>query len=275
MGPLDRGLQFNSAQCGRLAGGRGPEPSGRAAVGGTLDSPAMSAGRQPALTGAHVDRVRRRVRRPTPDLGPPPGTEPFSDADYRALRDRLLQRWPGGQDLLVFAYGSLLWKPACAVAEQRPARLTGWHRSFCFRIVRYRGCDEHPGLMMSLEPGGSCKGVLQRLPVAEAPHCLELLVRREHSYKPSSHKPIWVRVESGGERVAAITWVIDRSSRNYLPGLSEAEKAAMIAAACGARGPCCEYLLNTVEHLEALGIHDPYLWRLQKLVAEKIGEAAP
>jgi cation transport protein ChaC len=230
----------------------------------------MSAGRKPALTAAHVERARRRM----PDLGTPPGTEQFTDADYRALCDHLLQSLPAGQDLLVFAYGSLIWKPACAAAEQRPATLTGWHRSFCFRIVRYRGCDEQPGLMMSLERGGSCKGVVQRFAAADTPRCLEQLVRREHSYKPSSHKPIWVKVTSGGERVAAITWVIDRSSRNYMPGLSEDEKAAMIAAACGARGPCAEYLLNTVEHLEALGIHDPYLWRLQKLVAERIGEAA-
>lgn len=230
----------------------------------------MTAGRKPSLTETHVERVRR----PMQDMSTPPGTEPFTDADYAALRDRLLASLPAGEDLLVFAYGSLLWKPACAVVEQRPAILRGWRRSFCFRIVRYRGCEEQPGLMMSLEPGGSCKGVLQRLPAASAADCLEQLVRREHSYKPSSHKPIWLTVESGGERRRAIAWVIDRRSRNYLPGLSDEQKAAMIAAACGARGPCAEYLLNTVEHLEALGIHDPYLWRLQKLVADRIAGTA-
>jgi cation transport protein ChaC len=31
-----------------------------------------------------------------------------------------------------------------------------------------------------------------------------------------------------------------------------------------------EYLFNTVSHLEQLGIHDPHLWRLQEMVAERL-----
>src|SRR5690606_4260353 len=118
---------------------------------------------------------------------PPPGTLLFDDADYRVLRDRLLERWSPGEDLLVFAYGSLIWNPGCEVAAQEPATLVGWHRKFCFRIVRYRGCEQRPGLMMTLDRGGTCKGVVQRLPAEGAPDCLEQVLRREHSYKPSSH----------------------------------------------------------------------------------------
>lgn len=219
-----------------------------------------------ALTAAHVARVRREM----PEEGPPPGTLLFDDTDYRALRDRLLARWTPGEDLLVFAYGSLIWKPGCAIAAQEPATLVGWHRKFCFRIVRYRGCEQRPGLMMTLDRGGTCKGVVQRLPAANAPDCLEQVLRREHSYKPSSHKPIWVNVKLDGRRVPAITFVIERGAATYEPDLTPEEQAERIAFACGHRGPCAEYLLNTVEHLEALGIHDPYLWRLQALVAEKI-----
>jgi len=35
-------------------------------------------------------------------------------------------------------------------------------------------------------------------------------------------------------------------------------------------GSCAEYLHNTVDHLEALGIHDRYLWDLQVRVAAEI-----
>ena len=31
-----------------------------------------------------------------------------------------------------------------------------------------------------------------------------------------------------------------------------------------------EYLLNTVARCEELGVHDPYLWRMQALVAERM-----
>jgi len=226
----------------------------------------MAASRTPALTADLVARVWRSM----PDPGPPPGMGLFDDADFRALRDRLLAERPSGAELLLFAYGSLIWKPGCAIAEQRVATLHGWHRRFCFRINRYRGCDERPGLMMTLDRGGACKGVIQRLPGDGAADCLEQVLRREHSYKPSSHRPIWVKVRSEGRSLPAIAFVMDRAAPTYLPDLTPAQQAEMIAFACGHRGPCAEYLLNTVEHLEALGIHDRYLWQLQKLVAERI-----
>ena len=46
--------------------------------------------------------------------------------------------------------------------------------------------------------------------------------------------------------------------------------ARRLALACGHAGSCAEYLYNTVEHLEAAGIRDRNLWRLQRLVAEEI-----
>ena len=63
----------------------------------------------------------------------------------------------------VFAYGSLLWNPAFEAAEQVVAVLPGWHRAFCIRLTRFRGTPQQPGLMMSLVPGGSCRGALVRI----------------------------------------------------------------------------------------------------------------
>ena len=36
-----------------------------------------------------------------------------------------------------------------------------------------------------------------------------------------------------------------------------------------------EYLASTVQHLEDRGIHDPYLWRMQALVADRIAALYP
>ena len=44
----------------------------------------------------------------------------------------------------------------------------------------------------------------------------------------------------------------------------------MIARAVGPRGPNADYLLNTVESLEALGLHDPELVRLAELVRGRL-----
>jgi len=67
--------------------------------------------------------------------------------------------------LWVFGYGSLIWDPGFAVAEQVPARLTGWHRAFCMRSIHHRGSVEDPGLVLALDAaeGGGCDGVAFRV----------------------------------------------------------------------------------------------------------------
>ena len=74
---------------------------------------------------------------------------------------------PRDEDFWVFGYGSLMWNPAFHHAEQRAARLAGWHRSFCFWNTFGRGSPENPGLTLALESGGSCLGVALRIAAAD------------------------------------------------------------------------------------------------------------
>lgn len=226
--------------------------------------------RSMSLTPELVARVHREV--PEPDL--PPGTTRLTDADFAGLVGDLLARAPVGDDIWIFACGSLIWKPAFAIDEQRPAHLRGWHRQFCIRLVEFRGSPDCPGLMMGLERGGACRGVIQRIAAAAAPERLEQLLRREMSVKPATNRPRWVTVESEGDRRPAIAITVDRGGYAYAGRHSVEETAAILARACGHWGSGAEYLLNTVAHLEALGIHDRYLWELQALVAEKIRASA-
>lgn len=209
------------------------------------------------------------------DSGPPAGFQPLTDGDYAAARDDLMATKPAG-DLWIFAYGSLIWKPACEVEDHGHARLRGWHRKFCLRLQRFRGTATLPGLMMALDVGGSCKGILQRVPERFAEERLEIILRRETSVKPISNQPRWMNIECAGGTRKALAFTINRKGPNYCRhGL--AETADILAKACGHWGTGAEYLMNTVAHLEERGIHDPYLWRLQHLVAERIAaeSAAP
>ena len=63
--------------------------------------------------------------------------------------------------LWVFGYASLLWNPGFEVAESRPARLNGYHRSFCMKSIHHRGTPEDPGLVLALDAmeGASCDGL--------------------------------------------------------------------------------------------------------------------
>jgi len=219
-----------------------------------------------ALSPELVARVHRHVN----DTGPSPGFTSLGEADYDHLVNTLLARRDRSDDIWLFVYGSLIWKPACAIDGEMPALLRGWHRKFCLRLERYRGTREQPGLMMSLDHGGACRGVAQRLPSAHKHERLHQLVRRELSTKPFSHSPRWIRIESERGPIEAIVFAINRRGPNYSGHHSLEETALILSRACGHWGSGAEYLMHTVQHLEERGIHDRYLWALQERVAALI-----
>ncbi|MBM3584446.1 MAG: gamma-glutamylcyclotransferase [Alphaproteobacteria bacterium] len=212
-----------------------------------------------------------RIHRDEPEVGPLPGTTPMTDADFAAGVAWLMGGLPADDDLHVFAYGSLIWRPACEHEDQTRARLTGWHRSFCFRVPRFRGTPDQPGLMLALDRGGSCIGVVQRHARARAADRLERVLRREMTIRETPNQPRWVTVTTAdGARRRAIAFAADRRSFLYCGHQPAETTVAVLANAIGHVGSCAEYLMKTVTQLESLGIHDPYLWRLQDQVAARI-----
>lgn len=222
--------------------------------------------RRMSLTPELVALVHRKIE----DPGPLPGVRYQTDEDYERMVGGLLDSHPPGADAWLFAFGSLIWKPECEHLEARAGTAYGWHRSFCFRLRRYRGTEECPGLMMSLERGGQCTGMLFRLSGAALEDHLHKLCRRETTVKPANTRPRWITVTSNGTPMRAIAFVMNPESPAYAGKLPAAEIAAVLARACGHWGSGAEYLMHTVQGLEAHGIHDRYLWELQQLVAERI-----
>lgn len=224
--------------------------------------------RQMALTADLIARDARVVE----DAGPSPGAVYLTEGDYDLLVREVLAQAPPG-DVWLFGYGSLLWKPAFEFVESRMATVRGWHRSFCIKVARFRGTRDLPGLMMALDRGGQCRGMVFRIPIEQAESSLKALFRRELVVKPPGTPPRWLAARTEEGLLSAIGFVVDRRSPFYAAGLRPEEVADVVARAAGHWGSCAEYLHNTVSHLEALGIHDRNLWRLQALVAERIGSA--
>ena len=48
------------------------------------------------------------------------------------------------EDLWVFGYGSLMWRPGFAYKERIPSRLVGLHRALCVYSFIHRGTPEKP-----------------------------------------------------------------------------------------------------------------------------------
>ncbi len=213
------------------------------------------------------------VARIAPFVGDPPKppSTPPSDADYEEIVRETIAASGPTREVWLFAYGSLIWNPACDFAERQVGLARGWHRSFCLGWDEwFRGSEGQPGIMMSLDRGGQCKGVAYRLPPDAIEASLGKLFRRELRVKPMSHSPRWVSVCTEKGPLRAVTFVINRRGPRYLNGLSTEQVADALAAAVGPMGSMADYLYSTVSHLEALGIHDRRLWRLQELVAERI-----
>lgn len=203
------------------------------------------------------------------DSGPEPGSVPFSDRDYDEVAANLLDGH-GPASLWVFAYGSLLWRPAGAVAESLRAVAHGWQRSFCLEIRCWRGSPDQPGLMMGLARGGSCTGLALRLPDAERHTGLVRLLRREIDDAEDLCGVRWINVETPEGPVRALAFWADPCASRQFVEPDAYETARILARACGCIGSGAAYLQQTVARLEELEMRDSYLWQLQQLVAEEI-----
>jgi cation transport protein ChaC len=107
--------------------------------------------REALRDGSLLAEARRRML---------PGTIFRTDPEIAADLAAALARHPPDQDVWLFGYGSLMWNPAIEFAERRGAVVRGWHRRFCLWLHAGRGSPDNPGLMLALDRGGSCAGVL-------------------------------------------------------------------------------------------------------------------
>jgi cation transport protein ChaC len=169
-------------------------------------------------------------------------------------------------DFWVFGYGSLMWRPGFAHTETRRARLHGFRRSLCVTSVIYRGTPERPGLVLGLDRGGSCVGLAFRVPHDLRDEALAYLRDRELITSVYVERMLPVHLD-GGETVAAVSYVVDRRHEQYAGALDEESAARMVSGAVGNAGPNEDYVLNTIEHLKALGIRDHWLEEVGRRVS--------
>ena len=222
-----------------------------------------------ALTAELVARCERNEL----DPGPAPGVTRLTEENYEAVANALLKRRRPGP-LWVFTYGSLMWKPAFTSLEHRRATAFGWHRAFCLELKRGRGSPKLPGLMMALEYGGRCEGVVHRLPDEDHIGQLGRLLRREIGSMEGVRATRWITVETAKGKLQALTFWAGPRGRAYAGKQALSQVAQTLARACGHIGSGAAYLFHTVSKLEEVGIRDRNLWQLQQLVADEIQRAA-
>lgn len=217
-----------------------------------------------------LERVRRIAEQAMQRGGVPLMSEEARKASLRAVRAAV----PEGEDVWVFAYGSLMWNPAIHVGASHKAHVRGYHRTFCLTMSAGRGSPETPGLMLSIDRGGSCSGVAHRIPAEQVESELSILWYRE--MLSGAYEPRWVNaeIESVG-RKRSLAFVINRSHPRYEGVLAENEVARRIATAKGQIGTNRDYLYRTIACLTELGVADGPMFRLERQVRALANELKP
>ena len=184
-----------------------------------------------------------------------------------ARRDEMLESAPPGDRIWVFGYGSLIWNPAFDYDEMRVGTLHGYHRQFCFWSKVGRGTPDAPGMMLALDRGGSCTGVVLGVNRDRAREELTSVFMRELTGE--TYHARWGKVRTKKGPIEAIAFVANQAAQQYAGRRPLSEVARYIAQGCGHLGPCTDYLFNTTKHLEELGLDDPMMRKLCDLVEQE------
>ena len=164
----------------------------------------------------------------------------------------------------LFAYGSLMWKRDFD-AQAQLATLSGWQRKFCIASTVYRGSPEHPGLVLGLDTGTACTGQALQLSADNIDKSLECIWRRE--MVNGVYRPLLLPVYLQRDQRQQDCWcfVSDAEHAQYRQHMTVDQVVSTIMSSTGRAGSNRDYLHQTYQHLQNLGVEDEYLAEFCKL----------
>ena len=177
-----------------------------------------------------------------------------------------------GQDIWLFGYGSLIWRPDFAHRERRPASIDGWTRRFWQGSTDHRGVPEAPGRVVTLvpEPGARCHGVAYRVAPEVAAQVFAELDHRERGGYLRVELPLRLTHDPAAGRdppvVAACMYLATADNPNYLGPAPLPTIAAQILHSRGPSGPNLEYLLRLAQSLREQHADDEHVFALEREV---------
>lgn len=183
------------------------------------------------------------------------------------------------EPLYLFGYGSLIWNPGFKPSREWCYELQGFHRSASVYSWKYRGTPESPGLVLGLEAGGTCAGILYEVAPENRESVYEEVLLRERGRR-MPHEQTWMPIYDehhfefeipDGTRGRALVFVCNPESPQYAGKLSQDEKAKLLAFSRGENGTSLEYFQNLLREFHRLGISDPEIENLVQM-AQKLPE---
>jgi len=203
---------------------------------------------------------------------PAEAAKPLSPTELLATLREALDPWQPGTPFWIFAYGSLMWNPQFSWDARHVATIRGYHRSFRVWSRINRGTPENPGLVLTLERGGSCRGIIYRIDADRVQEEMSRIWKREMTY--GSYCPKWLNCIVGEESMRALAFTVNRSCSGYTGAIPEEVMVEAIASARGRYGPAHDYLFKTTETLREHGIRDSRVEHLAGLVKRRMDALA-
>jgi cation transport protein ChaC len=197
---------------------------------------------------------------------------PLKPTELLAALRNALQPWEPGTPFWIFAYGSLMWNPKFTWDARHVATIRGYHRSFRLWSRINRGTPENPGLVLTLERGGSCRGLVYRIAPDLVQEQMQLIWKREMMF--GSYRPRWLNCLVGAETIRALCFTVNRGCSGYTGQISTEVMVEAISSAAGRYGPAHEYLFKTSETLHQHGIRDARVEQLCNLVRTRLASRA-
>lgn len=197
---------------------------------------------------------------------------PLSPTELVASLRAALDPWKAGTPFWIFAYGSLMWNPEFAWDARHVATVRGYHRSFRIWSRINRGTPENPGLVLTLECGGSCRGLVYRIPADRVHEEMQRIWKREMTF--GSYRPKWLTCTVGEQSIRALVFTVNRQCSGYAGRIPEQVMVEAIASARGRYGPAHDYLFKTIEALHQHGIRDERVEHLAGLVRARLAVTA-
>lgn len=170
-------------------------------------------------------------------------------------------------ELWVFGYGSLVWRPSIPYVKVRWARLTGFVRRFYQGSTDHRGVPGLPGRVVTLlpSPPDDVMGKVYQIPSGRRDEVLARLDHREKGGYARFESEVELYddaegvAQGTGEMVRALVYVATPDNENYLGPATEVEIARQVAVSFGPSGPNDEYVLRLADALRERGHPDPHV----------------
>ncbi len=119
--------------------------------------------------------------------------------------------------------------------------------------------------MFGLDRGGECGGVAFRVDRSRRAETLQYLRQRELVTNVYIEMTVTVTLNDTCE-VPAVAYVADWTHSQYAGALGRDQVIETVMHCHGISGGNAEYVVNTYDHLEELGISDPELvWLVQRI----------